>query len=178
MTSHTVNSSLPDNQRFRQLKIIIYSAELKDLGYLAKSGPFVEIRSDNVFSAQKTDFAKKSLRPIWDDSFSVLVKLDSEIEFRICNLHFVKPINTIGTAKVWNYVTYLLLFRVFCLDFLLSWKLSYCNFFIEVILKERFNLQKCSNFEKLLPNLYVITDKLFGFLCVSLKTELSLKCSN
>ena len=117
MTSCIGNSSLPDNQRLRQLRIFISSADLKDLGYLSKSGPFVEIRSDNVFSAQKTGFAKKSLKPIWEDSFFVLVKLDSEIEFRICNLHFVKPINLIGTAKVWNICINLVMIFTFLIYF-------------------------------------------------------------
>ena len=121
-----VNSSLADNQRLRQLKVIISSAELKDLGYLAKSGPCVEMRSDNVFSAQKTDFAKKSLRPNWDYSFSVLVKLDSVIEFRICNLHFVKPINLIGTAKVWNiYIIFRFVFHMLWVVNLIPRRFSY-----------------------------------------------------
>ena len=91
---------IPEDQKYRQLNVSIISANLKDLGYLIKSGPFVEIRYDSVSSARKTDFAKKTLNPFWDEDFSILVKFNSVLEFRLCNLHFVKPINVIGTAKV------------------------------------------------------------------------------
>ena len=91
---------ISEDQKYRQLNVSIISANIKDLGYLIKSGPYVEIRCDNVLSARKTDFAKKTLNPFWDEDFSILVKFTSVLDFRLCNLHFVKPFNVIGTAKV------------------------------------------------------------------------------
>ena len=94
------SDSISEDQKYRQLNVSIISANLKDLGYLVKSGPFVEIRCDSVLSARKTDFAKKTLNPFWEEDFSILVKINTVLEFRLCNLHFVKPINVIGAAKV------------------------------------------------------------------------------
>ena len=94
------NDSIPELDKFRQLNIFVHSAQLKDLGFFIKSGPYVEIRSDNVTSTRKTDFAKKTLNPIWEETFSILVKVNSLLEFRVCNLHLVKNVNIIGTAKV------------------------------------------------------------------------------
>lgn len=88
--------------RLSQLHVVIKSAKLKETGnslFGAKGDPYVEMTIDDQ-PPRKTEVQKKTWTPTWDEHFTVLVKPDAKLEFKVFNHFSLKSDVPLGTAKV------------------------------------------------------------------------------
>ncbi|XP_071813245.1 E3 ubiquitin-protein ligase Su(dx)-like [Apostichopus japonicus] len=93
---------MTDSARLSQLHVVIQSAKLKETGtslFGGKGDPYVEMTIDGQ-PPRRTEVQKKTWTPTWNEHFTVLVKPDAKLEFKVFNHYSLKSDVPLGTAKV------------------------------------------------------------------------------
>ncbi|XP_072014126.1 E3 ubiquitin-protein ligase Itchy-like [Amphiura filiformis] len=84
-----------------QLQVTIKSAKLKDTGsgFFSKGDPYVEMTVDGQ-PPRKTEVVKKTWHPSWNEHFTVLVKPDTCLDFKVFNHFAIKSDVPLGHGQV------------------------------------------------------------------------------
>lgn len=84
-----------------QLKFTILKASLKEQsGWFAKGDPYVKLVVDGKQPSKKTEPAKKTWEPVWDEEFTILVTPYSVLELEVNNKFSLKSDVPLGSAKI------------------------------------------------------------------------------
>ncbi|XP_038068088.1 E3 ubiquitin-protein ligase Su(dx)-like [Patiria miniata] len=84
-----------------QLVVTIRSAELRDTtnSFFSKGDPYVEMTVDGQ-PPRKTEVVKKTWNPSWEEHFTVLVKPNTKLEFKVFNHFSIKSDVALGSSKL------------------------------------------------------------------------------
>ncbi|CAB0045305.1 unnamed protein product [Trichogramma brassicae] len=97
----TMSSCTEDNSNvsgFHQLSITIESASLRSSTFL-KPNPYIEFSVDDK-SPRKTEVAKSTLQPKWNEEFTVLVTPYSQLHFRLLDHSSFRKDALIGEKRI------------------------------------------------------------------------------
>ncbi|XP_067052161.1 NEDD4-like E3 ubiquitin-protein ligase WWP1 isoform X1 [Acropora muricata] len=84
-----------------QLKFTILKASLKEQsGWFTKGDPYVKLVVDGKQPSKKTEAARKTWEPFWDEEFTVLVTPYSVLELEVSNKFSIKSDVPLGNATV------------------------------------------------------------------------------
>lgn len=87
--------------QFSQLKVTVSKAKLKEQnGWFSKGDPYVKLIVDSKAPPKKTDAARKTWEPVWNENFTILVMPYSVLEFEINNRFSLKSDVPLGNAKL------------------------------------------------------------------------------
>ena len=100
-TDTTPTSISSPSAQFYQLQVEILSANLntKGSGLFGGLNPYVELIVDGQ-TPKKTEAAKKTNTPKWEDSFTVLVTTHSVLEFRVLDKRTLKTDSQLGVKRL------------------------------------------------------------------------------
>lgn len=84
-----------------QLKFTILKATLKEQsGWFTKGDPYVKLVVDGKQPSKKTEAARKTWEPVWDEEFTILVTPYSLLELEVNNKFSFKSDVPLGGAKI------------------------------------------------------------------------------
>ncbi|KAJ8672670.1 hypothetical protein QAD02_003930 [Eretmocerus hayati] len=86
---------------FHQLSITIEAASLRSSSFL-KPNPYIEFSVDDK-NARKTEVAKSTLQPKWNEEFTVLVTPYSQLHFRLLDRSSFRKDTLIGEKRLYLY---------------------------------------------------------------------------
>lgn len=84
-----------------QLKFTILKASLKEQsGWFTKGDPYVKLVVDGKQPSKKTEAARKTWEPVWDEEFTILVTPYSVMDLEVNNKFSLKSDVPLGCAKI------------------------------------------------------------------------------